>query len=445
MAKPEAERDPLLMAWAKLHEEETVRGKKKATPERRAEIQEEKKQLQEARAAKSERRVGLEALATEEAKETQRAKDVGTIARNVLAQMPPLPADGNASCDCVQAYAADRKSFIEKVRAALKAAGLELSGKRDWTRQSDEENLAHWGAEMEGTDGKPKKTEWGMARIFLAGGNAHSELKGLIGTEQSQGAGTDKVTGDRYRMPDVDQDTSWAGKPETTSATETVQLRGLRQREHPGAQGQRSERRPRGRRRRHYGRSRRAAATAESDTISVHRRQGSGRLVRYRGRCRPNTRCAPTSSETQFEEQAGRSSFVMIRNVLTNLLIKAVGDVKGSFRQCPGRRNAGRQRGAVGGYVHLSQEARARGKKPYVFIRNDLSPAEHSHTLIHELVHAATVAGARQQYPWHQRNPQHDDEGVQQDPAARSSARPSCGNTASSTGSRTSSSSSPRR
>ena len=399
MVKPEAERDPHLMAWAKLHEEETVRGKKKATPERRAEIQEQKKQLQEARAAKSERRVGLEALATEEAKETQRAKDVGKVVRDVLADQGPMPSDAeiasqaraankSAADTVLQIYAADRKSFVEKVRAALKAAGLELSGKRDWTRQSDEENLAHWGAEMEATAGKPKRTEWGMARIFLAAGNAHSDLKGLIGTEQSQGAGTDKVTGDRYQLPNVDQDTSWAGKPETTSATETASFadfvsENIQARKTGVRKGGRE-----GATERHYGRSRRAAAVGGPDSISVTDDQGRRHSFETESMSAEHA-LRTNLTGTQFEEQAGRSSFLMIRNVLTSQLIKAVGDVKVHFASAQDVETlAGR--GAVGGYVHLSQEARARGEKPYVIIRNDLSPAEHSHTLIHELVHAAT-------------------------------------------------------
>ena len=104
----------------------------------------------------------------------------------------------------------------------------------------------------------------------------------------------------------------------------------------------------------------------------------------------------------------------VLRSTLTKHLIDLVGDVDVIFiPQEAMTRTFGE---AAGIYLNFSDAERAAGKKPMIFMDERLraehefgKSADYAHTLVHELVHAATVQALLPQHPWHSADHRQDE------------------------------------
>lgn len=405
LEKPEAERSPELMRWAALHEEQVgllrkpKEGEAKRTPEeitaRRAAIKAEKQQLQEARAE--------QVRTAERAKGgmDERARDMKARVKGVIDQVPMPEMGRMTSVETLQTARKDLRNFYNAMKAALKADGKKLPDVMDRKNYSMEENLAIYARKLIDRDVDTKgqgATEWIMARMFVAAGDAKN-LYGLTTTETLRGGEEEGVAltkkqgapsrGSLFENEAVAEETDTSergvrGVEEEMAASPDELLPRLRQ----GAAARQAK---------DFRKSLGDTLYSKQHEVTISVR-GAGKVTvdatteRASSVLRDINRSLSESGDHGFQ--------AMIRNMLIRHLTQLVGDVDVHHVSQDDMRRLDPKstKGPAGGlYVDYSDQIRAAGVRPMVFINEEVmfDPDEYAHTVVHELVHAATSQAIR--------------------------------------------------
>jgi hypothetical protein len=380
LKKPEAERDTELVAWGELREQQK-KLPTKAVKERAA-LEEQMKFHQENRATAAEVREAAGPPLSERAQAAERAA-------SVKIESVPMPS-GEGSSD--EQHAATNAFFEAFIRATK---DLKLHPHHDTKHQSAAENLVIYARKVEknllrnqqGT-GKYQgigPTDFVSARQLYEEG-AIDEMNDMVVSEQLSGTGYNEAVGK-------------APKQAWTESEDEGHIRS-----HESAAGYEPladiEFKRRGRA------QTRADTQQEREAEQKHETTGKKIDVWVKG-TRPISVTADSDKASRVLRDISRwmnaegdqkGFWSVLRNAHIRHLMKMVGDVDVHFiSDADMRRLADGKANVQGLYLNYSNEARAHGFKPEVFINADIhgSGAESAHTVIHELTHAATSQALR--------------------------------------------------
>ena len=394
LTKPEAERDAALMEWSRLDKEQTAlpatgiikTGEHKGKPA---------KQVRESYKTRKAEQQEIRARAVEEAGAgmTERAKAAEKASKAAIATVTPLKETGSTDNMLDQANA----FFLDFVAKTLK---VPVSKKHD-NRQSIEENLIVYARKVRRNFNRnlEKNTEkyQGIGpvdfvvayKLYQEGATA--EFNDMVVSEQLQGSGYSEAKG--KDESEEGKQSWWRGDADEVSLDERVQRESrARMSESPDA----IEEMRRGRNKA-WEEARTAAAKEEAgyqDFRPVEITKPGGEKV---------TILAETEKASGLLKQLAKTSdktpgFIgVLKNAHISHLIKLVGNVDVHFVTQSDMNQLARRPGASGLYYNYSNEERALGLKPQVFIVNDERGRGdlYDHTLLHELTHAATSQAIR--------------------------------------------------
>ena len=340
LKKPEAERDANVMRWDALRKERT----KAKGAEAKAAITEQMKAVQEERAAAAEKAAEGEVL-------TPRAVAADKAVREVIPASPNAVTPGHV------------RSLWESFK------GITLSKKLDTKKQTPAENFAIWVRGIIAQTGTRKISDEDQIEAFIAhklleaGDNQH--LYELITSETIEGLGTKGDAADQIAQ----------------MAAEVEEEQELRR---GGAAGARA----RGR-----AVSARAAKGARGPhPLTVTKPDGTDVSIRVQS----TRKASAVLSEVNALAGPVEGFMGMLQSMLTKRLGGLVGDIDVHIVSPETMAKLGHA-GASGLHYDYNDAMRAAGYRPMVFINamEQFDNQLYSHTVLHELTHAATSQAIR--------------------------------------------------
>jgi len=364
LQKPEADRDPTLMAWLEEHQKQ-ARLPKNPTPEKKQAVEEKraghvarKKELQ------AERAKAVEKLIAEKGQLTDRAWGVRQKLRPLFEKLP-LPQMAGTDVQQDQAARAYLREFVQAIRDAR----LPLADHIDRTYQSIEENLAIYAQKIAKRDPElvgDDAQDFAAARLYQMAG-FDKDFYGLTTNE--------KIKGSQYR------EELGADEKPGLSADEQALIRSGRAevRERDAARKAREE-----------------AAYQDFRRVEVTRPNGS--VVSVRAETRKASSVLREVNRLLSADRP-RGFISTIQNALVKHLTQMVGNVDVHFVSSADMRKLhDKGQRAAGLYYNYSPAQRLKGMKPQVFIDEELvfDSSAYAHTVLHELTHAATSLALRE-------------------------------------------------